>query len=359
MLRTDRAGFGLPLAILLIAVMTGGAMTAFARATSETRTRQNDEAAMRAFAVAEAGLAQHLARGKVTPADTTYVFADGSAQVTTTLLRAPATPEDTSVYLVRSVGTATAGATGPAARRTVAQLAYFSPMFIEVKSAWTSLSGLRKNGASGSISGNDGCSADALPGVAVPNGEYSGFTSPITGDPPIQEMGTQEEMADQINIDWAGITDPLEPAIIPDVVICRSGTTGYISGWGPCGSWPSSSKWADPDYWPVVLVNGSIDLPTDGRGTLIVTGNLAFGGGDQWNGVVLVGSTLTDNGTGNISGGVISGLNVKKGMTVDESSRANGTKDYEYNSCDIASAANAMARMRQITNAWVDNWSTL
>jgi hypothetical protein len=33
-------------------------------------------------------------------------------------------------------------------------------------------------------------------------------------------------------------------------------------------------------YWPIIVINGSAALPTDGRGTLIVTGVLTFGGGD-------------------------------------------------------------------------------
>ncbi|HEX2165878.1 MAG TPA: hypothetical protein VHG09_01450, partial [Longimicrobiales bacterium] len=67
---------------------------------------------------------------------------------------------------------------------------------------------------------------------------------------------------------------------------------------------------------------------------------------------------IVDNGSGNISGAVVSGLNVLKGETVGESSKANGTKDYTYDSCIVEAAANGMAKLVAISNTWADNLST-
>jgi hypothetical protein len=111
------------------------------------------------------------------------------------------------------------------------------------------------------------------------------------------------------------------------------------------------------NYWPTIVINGSAALPSDGRGTLIVTGDLTFGGGDEWDGIIMVGGAITDNGSGNIAGAVVSGLNVLKGMTVGQSSKANGTKDYAYDSCAVANAAANQSRLVGQRNAWVDNWT--
>jgi hypothetical protein len=229
-------------------------------------------------------------------------------------------------------------------------------------SAWTSLSGLHKNGVAGDITGFDACSNDSLAGVAVPDGLMTGKDEAITGDPDVLEMGTKEEMADAIKIDWNGIVNATNPAIAPDYIVCLPGTYGYDPDWGPCVPWPSSTLFANPDFWPTIVINGSSPLPTDGKGTLIVTGNLTFGGGDKWDGIILVGGMIKDNGSGNIAGAVVTGLNIKRPEpwpdTVDVSSKAEGTKDYTFDSCKVAAAAAGQSKLSHIPNAWIDNWTS-
>jgi hypothetical protein len=236
-----------------------------------------------------------------------------------------------------------------------------APVAVDVHSAWTALSGLRKAGSSGSISGFDASSDTVLPGVAVPNGGYvqNGAGQPIKGDPPVLEMGTRQQMADQMNIDWEGIRHPTAPSITPEVTYCRPGTYSYDAARGPCGPFPSQSTFdADTSYWPVIVINGSSALPSKGRGFLIVTGDLTFGGGDKWDGIIMVGGKITDNGSGNIAGAVMSGLNILLGENVDESSKAYGTKDYVYDSAKVQAAAEGSSRLFAIPNAWTDNWLT-
>src|SRR5690606_11678735 len=231
----------------------------------------------------------------------------------------------------------------PPATRTVAQLATRVVGTMQVLSSWTSLSGLHKNGNAGDITGYDACTGDAVAGVATPDGMLTGKDAAITGDPQHLEMGTVDEMAAEIKIDWPNIAKPVAPSIAPDHVVCMPGTDAYDSNYTNCSSWPSASQFTDPNYWPVIVINGSSPLPTDGRGVLIVTGDLTFGGGDTWDGIILVGGKITDNGSGNIAGAVVSGLNVLKGMPVGASSKADGTKDYTYDSCIVSNAANGMA----------------
>jgi hypothetical protein len=312
-MRSDRAGFALPMSILVIGFMTAGVVAAFARATSEIRIVDNQRAQTAAFGAAQAGLDRYMARGRVTPADTTMVIQGAdSARVRATLIRPAATAQSPSLYLVRADGSTRAGSGIPAGRRTVAQYAYRYPATMHVVAAWTSLSGLIKNGASGIISGADACGTDTLAGVALPDNTYTqaGNGDPIYGNPPIDEMGTQSQMASQIKIDWPNIANPLSPALSADAVVCVPSSAGYDNRWGPCGSWPSTSSFTDPNYWPTLIINGSSALPSNGRGILIVTGDLTFGGGDKWDGIILVGNRIVDNGSGNIAGAVLTGLNV-------------------------------------------------
>jgi hypothetical protein len=91
---------------------------------------------------------------------------------------------------------------------------------------------------------------------------------------------------------------------------------------------------------------------------LIVTGNLTISGSKGWKGVLLAGGRLTSNGNNGVQGATISGLNVKLGMDVDaiDESIANGTKQYNYNSCEVAKATTTMGALVTLRNTWVDNW---
>jgi hypothetical protein len=88
---------------------------------------------------------------------------------------------------------------------------------------------------------------------------------------------------------------------------------------------------------------------------LIVTGHLTLNGSVGWKGVLLVGGDITSNGNNGIQGATVSGLNVKLGTYV-KSSTANGTKDYNYNSCEVAKATTTMGALVTLRNTWVDNW---
>lgn len=353
-LQADRSGFALPMTILLIGFMTAGVLAAFARTSTELQVVDDEMLTTVAFANAERGMSQFLAVGSIVTPTMTYTYSNGAATVTATLMHdAPGTNPDT--WLIRSVGIAQAPPGEQPARRTVAMLARRIPTTMQVLSSWTSLSGLNKAGAAGDISGFDACTGNAVAGVATPTGGLTGKDESISGSPQNLEMGTPAQMAAQIKIDWNGISNPITPAISPDYTVCLSGTHGFDAQWSNCGSWPQNPVFSSA--WPTIVINGSSALPSNGRGVLIVTGDLTFGGGDTWDGIILVGGKITDNGSGNIAGAVVSGLNVLKGWTVGESSKANGTKDYTYDSCAVASATTGLAKLQAMTNAWVDTWT--
>jgi hypothetical protein len=90
---------------------------------------------------------------------------------------------------------------------------------------------------------------------------------------------------------------------------------------------------------------------------LIVRGNLDTGNGSTftWKGIVLVGGDLTGNGNNNVQGAIISALNAKLGQTVPINT-VNGTKTYQYNSCEVAKSLMAIGTLVPLNNTWVDNW---
>jgi hypothetical protein len=352
-----RRGYALPSTILVMLLMTGGVVAGFTRAAADARTNDNNRAETAAFAVAEAGLQRYLARGRTTPIDTTMVLDGGTARVRLTPVHTTASG-DSMLYVIRSDGVVAGRGHVPPGSRTVAQYAYHVRGRVRLPAMWTSMGTLNKAGTSGLISGFDGCLSTPIAGIVAQDAgyTYSGdFPEPVAGNPAHVRTPDLAALQNEVKIDWNGLTNPAIGNV--DVIVCRPGTVGYDPGLGPCGQWPLASAWTtNSNYWPAILINGSSPLPTNGRGTLIVTGELVLGGGQEWDGIIMVGDRLVDNGGGRVTGGVVTGLNATKGSTVRQS-LANGTKNYQYNSCTLARAADRQSRFLQISNAWVDNWA--
>ena len=350
-------GVALPMVLLVVLVLAILLAAGFAALSSERRVNANDESALDAFTLAETGLEVFLAKRDSfgftaappapSGAESTRVTQPGGyADVVLTRVRADSVAGRYG-YAVRSHGVSTVAALSgtPPAERTVAEYAVWQAGSMNVLAGWTSLTGLHKNGSSSMGSGADQCgNQPALPGVAVPaNPGYTqngGQLAP-QGNPPVDTVApTPAQMGDSVKIDWAGIS--AGTALTPDVTI-------------PPGAWP---PFTNPNYWPTILVNGNFALPGDGQGTLIVTGSLIISGNITWNGVLLVGDNLTSNGNNSVNGATVTGLNVKLGATLPQQDVGNGTKSFNFNSCNIARAMAGMGQLVGYTNAWVDNWPT-
>jgi hypothetical protein len=355
---SNRRGATLPLSILLIAILGVAVAVSASRSSSERRITSDEQAQLDAFAVAQSGLEQWFSTASGMPADSAEVsvtgLAGGSAQISIRKLRdSSGTIPATFVIMSRGTNsTATRyGANVPTAERIVAQYAIWQPASFDIDAAFTSLSGLDKNGNSGALSGIDGCAGSGqpnIPGVAVPTGTYSGQTGPIDGNPDntpkyLGTSGINGQAKDSVHVDWANIKTGV--AIPPDYTI-------------PTNSWPSAAQFLN---WPVVYTNGDLSLSggsTDGKGILIVTGNLTVSGSYKWDGIVLVGGTITSNGNNTIQGAIITGLNVKTGTAVPQEAVGNGNKTFQYNSCNIASALNHVGSLQRLRNGWTDTWSS-
>jgi hypothetical protein len=356
--RLNRRGASLPMTIIVIALMAVSVAISYHRLSSERRTTADGQAQLDAFAVAQSGLNAYLSGLNGMPPvshDSTITgLSGGTALISLRRLKdsAMTTTLNPAVFIISSRGTSGTAkrfsSLTPPAQRTVATYAQWIPAPLDLNGAFTSLSGIDKNGASGTLNGNDACAGSgqpAIPGVAVPNGMYTGPTGPIDGNPdntPVG-MGTPGPAGtakDEVAIDWNGIVNGnLLPAT-------------YLY---PTNPWPTAAQF---NNWPVVRVNGNLSLPGNGKGILIVTGNLTISGSDQWDGLVLVGGGITSNGNNTIAGAVVTGLNVKLGIAVPQTAVGNGNKTFQYHSCNLTRALGHVGSIQRVRNGWIDTWSS-
>jgi hypothetical protein len=396
----ERRGFALPMAILVIAFLTVTISAAYTATSSELTTTTAQRGESKAYMIAQAGLENFIARrnennfcplctvvgGLVPPAatyeSTTVTLPNGVAYVVAQRIR-QGTDKRPAIYLLRSRGVddVSKAITGSAivngvnmskAERTVAQLVYWNVNQVNVLSGWTSTSGLDKQGSSGTISGVDACGKKAaVAGIAIPDGDYgvNGNFTPA-GNPPVQYLGNQQAANDAVKVDWEGIIN--SNRIQADYVYSTAGAA--TSAWSSI-DWGSGSALK----YPVIRVNDNFTLPSQGgQGTLIVMGNLTMSGNNLWHGILLVGGQMTSNGNGTVTGATMSGLNTllsssgspsplsraqalnpSAGFTnTPANATANGTKTFQYDSCEVARAAGGLASYSVYPNAWMDNFVT-
>jgi hypothetical protein len=356
-LASNRRGSVLPLAILVIVLLMAGALAGLMRMSAERSIIANLEGELEAFGLAEGGLSRYLA----------FVTAPPPASLDTVITGLPGGTDSISVrrlraadgglpalYVIRSTSLSTASARfdarTPTARRSIAQFATWQAGTMAVNGAWTSITGLKKKGGAGTISGIDQCGiAPSVAGVAVPavsvtgspGYDQNGGSSVPIGSPPIGVLAaTPAAVAPLIKIDWSGI---VKGSALP----ADYGLTGS-------SGWPSSFS-----DWPIVLVRNSgltLGPGHSGQGLLVVSGDLTIHGSFEWDGVILVGGTLTSSGNNTLRGAIVTGLNLKLGQAVGPSDVGNGTKTIQYNSCLVSRALSSLGSLVGLANAWADNW---
>ncbi|MDB4875243.1 MAG: hypothetical protein JWM41_1689 [Gemmatimonadetes bacterium] len=362
---SNRNGFALPMAILIIAVLTAAMAAAFSATASEYTTNAAERGQNRAYNLAEAGLEQFLVLRNQTgwclhcsdPATadsewTRVTLASGYADVVAVKVR-PVVGTANAVFFIRSTGVDTAVKLGGAgmsqlAQHSVGVYATWNTTTIDVKAAWVSLSGLNKNGT-GLISGTDQCGAQpSVAGVLVDKGDLhvQGNSFNVEGNPPVDTSNTFAQLKPKVNIDWASIVG--SNSIAADITV-------------PDQPFPSAADFAnDPNYWPIIRVHtNGYSLPNRGRGMIIADSNFTISGSNMWDGILLIGGQLASNGNNTTAGATLSGLNYLIGGTpstssVDDSD-ANGQKTYVYNSCNVSNATSKMRRYAVMPNTWMDN----
>jgi hypothetical protein len=351
-----RQGIALVLALVLVVILSVAAASALAMVGSERRFVEDQEAAAEAHVMARSAYNQFIANPTgympsfspttfAGPDSVQFTFSDGHVWLSVQRVR-PSVGGSMPLFLLRSRGVRTINrpVSTPVAERVFAQYAQWQDGDMGALAAWTSLSGLTKNGGSGTISGADNCGAEtSVAGVAVPTIPgyvQNGGSSVPAGSPNILNLGLVPTAA-QVGINWAAIVSGMSTAA--DVLIP--------------GTWPS---FASSTYWPIIYVDqaSTFSLPSSGRGMLIVKNNMTISGSLQWDGVILVGGTLTSNGNNTIKGSLVTGLNVLLGQVVGVSDVGNGTKTIKFDSCNIASATQHLTGLAPIRNSGADNWKS-
>ena len=356
--RRERKGMALVLSLVLVVVLSATAAAALSMTGSERRVVEDQEAAFEAHAMARSAYDQFLTNPEVLlpsfdpltfvgPDSTQFTFDDGYAWVSVQRIR-PSISGSAPLFLVRSraVRTADRPVRIPVAERVFSQYAQWQTGAMPTIAAWTSLTGLGKNGGAGTIAGSDNCGqSTAVAGVAVPAApgyQQNGGSSVPAGSPNILNMGTQGSANGMIKIDWEGIVGGT--SLTPNIAL-------------PSGTWPS---FTNANYWPVIYVNqaGTFSLPGSGRGLLIVRNDMEISDALQWDGVILVGGALTSNGNNTVSGALVTGLNVLLGENPGMSDVGNGTKTYRYDSCNVSKAGEQFKGLAPLRNTGADNWAT-
>jgi len=300
-LSRERAGFALPLAIMVLALLTIGLVAGFAMSASEMSATSSQRAQARAYSYAQMGLEQFLANRKelvCTPNPSkAYSATQASAcafcpqcwlvnaaplngQVNANLDTLPTVAESVTVkftsgsafvravpvwldipngkgtYFITSTGTdslskiATGSGTTGLATRTVGVYVQWNRTTMNVMGALVSFSGIIKNGT-GDISGVDACGADTnVAGINVPANEsvqISGNAFAPTGNPPYDTLKTFSQDSANAKLDWGSIVN-------------GTGLTADIDVTDPAyPNFPSAATFAaDTNYWPVIHVHNRV-----------------------------------------------------------------------------------------------------
>jgi hypothetical protein len=365
-----RRGFALPMTIMVIVVLTAALTSAFVATASETTTNTALRGQNRAFMVAQMGLERFLEAPdelslcptcdtlRSTPSVETFkrLIDSDSVYITVTRVRHQSSRTVPAVYFIQARGIdkrsrMSGRLANVDAERSVGLYAQWNTNTMQVLSAWTSLTGLKKQGTSGLLSGIDECGKEPpLAGTTVGKGDmhYSGQPTWAEGSPAIDTTKTAAELAESMQIDWEQII--YGDAMTADITV-------------PNQPFPSLAWFdADTSRWPVIrITTKNYALPNKGRGVIIAEGDFTISGSDMWDGIIMVGGKLTSNGNNTVAGATISGLNVLLPGSVPASTSefddatANGAKTYVYSSCKVARATKSLQSYRVLANTWADN----
>jgi Tfp pilus assembly protein PilX len=363
---TNREGFALPLAILVIGMLTAAVAAGFAATASEAVVNNAQRAQERAYQIAEAGLQQFMVRRSesgfctgcqsdpTAAVDSEYTRVQlngGYADVVAKRVWNPSSGTSSPMFFIRSKGIDTAarmsvGGGTVFAERTVGVYAKWSNTTINVLGAMMSFNGVYR-GTSGTISGSNACSGSSIADVP-----------PVTMPTLSGKTGSWGTIAEDDTLPFATLS--ANQAINWDQVIANAVTADVTI---PPGSWPATYT-----TWPVIRVKNSASgiLPAAGQGLILADSNFRIPAGADWNGVILVGGRLTapsGSGTSNIRGAVVTGLNrllstagsPPVGVSTDNDSLLENALTIRYYPCYVTDAGHKLRGYTPMANTWMDN----
>lgn len=357
--RGGQGGFALVIVLLALVGLTAMAVGGWFLADSSYKASRAQRTSMQALYVANAGLEQFLAehQGPAPTSPVTYSYPDGTAEVTLDTMRVLNPLQ--SVWRIRSVGTHPLPK-GGTARRTVQTIAVLNASMFKFPSAFSSATGLQKNGNAGEISGYDHATSMDCPeggnydrsGVATPPPPYDyqqsgggGSIVPDGSPKDTAQYASQSELLDETGLDWSALV--AGELLQFDYVV-------------PPDAWPNFSSMPS-DEWPVIYIDnagGQFNLSPSysGRGVLIVRGDLEISGQTNWDGPILVGGAVTTDGKQIIHGAIASGFNLQLGESVPQSSIGNGNKEILYHSCNLHASMRQTATFVADPGTWAETF---
>jgi hypothetical protein len=363
---SNRKGFALPMAILVIALLTAAIAAGFAATAGEAVVNNAQRAQERAYQLAQAGLEQFLVRraesgfcsgcpSLTVPGDSEYTrvqLTGGYADVVAKRMRSNISLAEPAIYFIRSKGVDTAAllsGTGVTtfAERTVGVFATWNTTTIKVLGALTTLNGADVT-TTGSSSGDvrkenpSSCSSD--PDLDNDIVAFTGSGSSGSGISIDQSM-VRDTVAARTAINWSSI-------------INGGGLTFDYTLFSN-SSWPSSYT-----SWPVIRVRNIDTLPatvTAGKGIIVADSDFVVPRGVVWDGIILVGGRLTtgigSSGTdSDLHGAVVTGLNhLLPGSIMPTTDDVIERVEIRYYACYVASAGTRFHAYSVMPNTWMDN----
>jgi len=356
-----RRGFILPTTLLVLTLVTVMLAAAFVMVSAEYRTTDNSFASARALAIAQAGLQNYFAMGHIltgTSDSTRYTYSGGYARVRAWRLRDSTTtgPEEPALWVVRAIGydTSNAPAGQPNAQRAVAHFAQLNRGTLPARAAMVAANGVTMLGALAAANPINGVNTGflAVPGCVLPvNDDTVGLTVPAAGGYTsgapatspgngIEYLASAGEVLDSTRIDWAAL---LGGQFTPD----------YVNQLPPAGN----------STYQAHYFTGDMTIPSgQRRGLLVVNGDVTFGSGMHWDGIIVAGGQIL--GGTNVSyivhGVVISGLNISQGEAVQPNRilrSPTSSRVIQWDWCYAQASIGALSYLIPLKNAWVDNWS--
>ena len=375
-----RRGLAMPMALLVLVVLTTLAASAFTAARQTFRGGRNTLIEQRAMAIAEYGLNQQVAnwptqlnlpapRGlAVGRVDSTnvWVAAGDTSRVRITRLT-------NMLYHVESIGRASIPNPQLTAQRSVGAILRLAYPTIEPRGAITAGGRVDLQG-SAIVDGRDyvpyswdtsiqwadslctGLRGTLMPAIAVPPGTNqvdSAARNIPSGAPKVifdpaaadsntyVRFGTESwnSLTANANIRFTGGAQPGNSiAPLDSAGVCR---TSNMQNWGePFRGAGHVASCAN--YFPIIYVDGDLDLQSNGRGQgiLLINGNLKLRGTFDWVGLIIVRDDVDrGNGSANVTGAIMA-RNVN---LADGGSSWTGNQTVRYSKCAVESALRGSA----------------
>ena len=379
-LSAPRRGMALPIALMLLVVLSTLAASSFTASRQTFRGGRNTLVEQRAMSVAEFGLNQQVANWRtelnlpaprglaVGRVDSTnvWVAAGDTSKVRITRLT-------NMLYHVESMGRASIPNPSLTAQRSVGAILRLAYPSIEPRGAITAGGRVDLQG-SAIVDGRDyvpySWDTDAAWADSICNG-MRGSLMPAIAVPP----GTNQSDSSATNIPSGAPRVIFDPAAGDSNTYVRFGTESwntlaananikYLNGTGPGNTilpmdssgtcrYSNTQNWGEPfrgagsvtscaNYFPIIYVDGDLELQSNGRGQgiLLINGNLQLRGTFDWVGLIIVRDDVDrGNGSANITGAVMA-----RNVNLSNSgSFWTGNQTVRYSKCAVESALRGSA----------------